>query len=94
MPSRFPALQLGGAIAVTVAVGLLVVDSGFRGAVAAALAGAGARSRRAGSGRAALGPLVRQGLATARIRSRRGERPVVVPPDVGVDAEDVSSVTS
>ena len=41
-PSRFPALQLGVAIAVTVAVGRPLVDSGFRGAVVAALAGAAA----------------------------------------------------
>ena len=39
-PSRFPALQLGTAIAVTIAVGRPLVDSGFRGAVAAAVAGA------------------------------------------------------
>ena len=42
VPSRFPALQLGVAIAVTVAVGQPLVDSGFRGAVVAALAGAAA----------------------------------------------------
>ena len=41
-PSRFPALQLAVAIAVTVAVGRPLVDSGFRGAVVAALAGAAA----------------------------------------------------
>jgi hypothetical protein len=41
-PSRFPALQLGVGIAVTVAVGRPLVDSGFRGAVVAALAGAAA----------------------------------------------------
>jgi hypothetical protein len=41
-PSRFPALQLGVAIAVTVAVGRPLVDSGFRGAVVAAFAGAAA----------------------------------------------------
>jgi hypothetical protein len=41
-PSRFPALQLGVAIAVTVAVGRPLVDSGFRGALVAALAGAAA----------------------------------------------------
>jgi hypothetical protein len=39
-PSRVPALQLGVAIAVTVAVGRPLVDSGFRGALAAAVAGA------------------------------------------------------
>ena len=39
-PSRFPALQLGVAVAVTVAVGRPLVDSGFRGAVVAAVAGA------------------------------------------------------
>ena len=38
--TRFPALQLGTAIAVTIAVGRPLVDSGFRGAVAAAVAGA------------------------------------------------------
>lgn len=41
MPSRLPALQLAGAAAATVGVGLLVVDHGFRGALAAALVGAG-----------------------------------------------------
>jgi hypothetical protein len=40
-PSRYAALQLGVAIAVTLAVGRPVVDSGFRGAVVAAIAGAG-----------------------------------------------------
>ena len=39
-PSRVPALQLGVAIAVTVAVGRPLVDSGFRGALVAAVAGA------------------------------------------------------
>ena len=39
-PSRFPALQLGAAIAVTVAAGRPLVDSGFGGAVVAAVAGA------------------------------------------------------
>ena len=39
-PSRFSALQLGAAIAVTVAVGRPLVDSGFGGAVVAAVAGA------------------------------------------------------
>ena len=39
-PSRFPPLQLAAAIAVTIAVGWPLLDSGFRGAVAAALAGA------------------------------------------------------
>ena len=39
-PSRFPALQLGVAIAVTVTVGRPLVDSGFGGAVVAAVAGA------------------------------------------------------
>ena len=41
-PSRYPALQLVVAIGVTVAVGEPLVDSGFLGAVAAAVACAGA----------------------------------------------------
>jgi hypothetical protein len=41
-PSRHPALQLGVAIAVAVAVGGPLVDAGFLGAVAAAVACAGA----------------------------------------------------
>ena len=40
VPSRLAALQLAGGVAATVGIGLLVVDQGFRGALAAALAGA------------------------------------------------------